>query len=52
MRCFALLIAGLALLAGVAAAVSGGATQAKTRWVITDLGTLPGLRSSEAVAIN
>ena len=38
MRCFALLIAGLALLAGVAAAVSGGATQAKTRWVITDLG--------------
>ena len=46
MRRFALLVAGLALLAGVAATVSGGRTQAATRWVITDLGT------GEAVAIN
>ena len=38
MRWFALLVAGLALLAGVAAAVSGGATQEQARWVITDLG--------------
>ena len=46
MRRFALLVAGLALLAGVAAAVSGGATQAQPRWVITDLGTLGGKWSS------
>ncbi|HSG13644.1 MAG TPA: hypothetical protein VLA22_07225 [Gaiellaceae bacterium] len=39
------------LLAGVAVASSGGATQAEARWVITDLGTLGG-RESEAVAIN
>ena len=46
MRRFALLLVGLALLAGVAAGVSGGATQAKTRWVITDLG------QGRAIAIN
>ena len=46
MRRFALLIAGLALLAGVAATLSGGATQAEARWVITDLGTLGGGMSS------
>jgi len=51
MRRFTLLLAGLALLAGVAAGVSGGGTQAEARWVITDLGTLGGERS-EAVAIN
>jgi uncharacterized membrane protein len=51
MRRFALLLAGLALVAGVAATVSGGGTQAKTRWVITDLGTL-GFKESWAVAIN
>ena len=38
MRWFALLVAGLALLAGFAATVSGGATQAQARWVVTDLG--------------
>jgi probable HAF family extracellular repeat protein len=42
MRRFALLVAGLALLAGIAATVSGGGTQAQPRWVITDLGTLGG----------
>lgn len=46
-----LLLVGLALLAGAAATVSGGATQAKTRWVITDLGTLGGLQG-EAEAMN
>src|SRR4249919_1854436 len=51
MRRFMLLVAGLALLAGVATAVSGGATQAKTHWVITDLGTLGG-SESYAAAIN
>ena len=51
MRRFALLVAGLALLAGVAATVSGGGTQAEARWVVTDLGTLGG-SASEAVAIN
>jgi len=50
MRRFVLLVAGLALLAGVAAAVSGGGTQAQARWVITDLGTLGGW--SLPVAIN
>ena len=45
MRRFALLVAGLALLAGVAATVSGGGTQAESRWVITDLGTLGGKES-------
>ncbi len=41
MRWFALLVGGCALLlASVAVAVSGGATQAEARWVITDLGTL------------
>jgi uncharacterized membrane protein len=49
MRWFALLVAGLALLAGVAAAVSGGGMQAQARWVITDLGTLA---DSQATAIN
>ena len=48
MRRFGLLVAGLALLAGVAATVSGGATQAKARWVITDLGTLGGRRAALA----
>ena len=42
MRRFVLLAVGLALLAGVAVTVSGGATQAQPRWVITDLGTLGG----------
>jgi probable HAF family extracellular repeat protein len=51
MRRFVLLVAGLALLAGVAATVSGGATRAEARWVITDLGTLGGSQS-EATAIN
>ena len=51
MRRFVLLVAGLALLAGVAATVSGGGTQAEARWVITDLGTLGG-KASEATAIN
>jgi probable HAF family extracellular repeat protein len=51
MRRLALLVAGLALLAGVAAAVSGGGKQAEARWVITDLGTLGG-KTSNAVAIN
>jgi probable HAF family extracellular repeat protein len=51
MRRFMLFVAGLALLAGVAATVSGGATQATTRWVTTDLGTLGG-PSSYAAAIN
>jgi len=37
MRRSALLVAGLALLAGVTATVSGGATQTQARWVITDL---------------
>ena len=45
MRRFALLVVGLALLAGVAATVSGGATQAEARWVIRDLGTLGGADS-------
>lgn len=40
MRRFVLLVAGLALVAGVAATVSGGGMQSETRWVITDLGTL------------
>jgi probable HAF family extracellular repeat protein len=51
MRRFVLLVAGLALLADIAATVSGGATQAEARWVITDLGTLGG-NNSRAVAIN
>ena len=51
MRRFALLVGGLAVLAGVASAVSGGATQAQPRWVITNLGTLGG-QESEARAIN
>ena len=38
MRRFALLVVGLALFAAIAAAVSGGATQAKLRWVVRDLG--------------
>jgi len=51
MRRFALLVAGLALLTGVAATVSGGGTQAEARWVIRDLGTL-GRKDSVAAAIN
>jgi len=51
MRRFVLLVAGLALLAGFAASMSGGGTQAEARWVITDLGTLGG-RYSEALVIN
>lgn len=51
MRRFALLVAGLGLLAVVLAGVSGGATQAERRWVITDLGTLGGAES-RAVDIN
>ena len=51
MRRFMLFVAGLALLAGAVAAVSGGGTQAQARWVITDLGTLGGKRSL-AVAID
>ena len=51
MRRLMLLVAGLALLAGFAATVSGGGTQAEARWVITDLGTLGG-KSSEAVGLN
>ena len=51
MRRFVLLVAGLALLAGVAATVSGGATQHQARWVIADLGTL-GQEYGWAVAIN
>jgi len=38
MRRFVLLVSGLALVAGIAATVSGGATRAEARWVITDLG--------------
>ena len=52
MRRLARLAVGLALLAGVAAALSGGGTQAKTRWVITDLGTPRNYASSQAIAIN
>jgi probable HAF family extracellular repeat protein len=52
MRRFLWLSLGVLLLAGVAVASSGGATQAEARWVITDLGTLPGGGFSEAVAIN
>jgi len=51
MRRFLMLVAGLALLAGVAATVSGGATEAKTRWVITDLGTLGGKGSKAYVKV-
>ncbi len=51
MRRFALLIGGLALLAGIAATVSGATTQAETHWVVSDLGTLGGM-TSRAVAIN
>jgi probable HAF family extracellular repeat protein len=51
MRRFLWLSLGALLLAGVAVASSGGATQAEGRWVITDLGTLGG-GFSEAVAIN
>lgn len=51
MRRLVLLVAGLALLAGVAAGLSGGATQGEARWVITDLGTLGG-RQSAAWDIN
>jgi probable HAF family extracellular repeat protein len=51
MRRFALLVFGLALLAGIAATVSGGTTCVETRWVITDLGMLRG-RDSGAQAIN
>ena len=40
MRRFALLVVGLALLAGVAATVSGEGRRRGARWVITDLGTL------------
>jgi len=40
MHRLALLVAGLALLAGVAATLSGSATQAEARWVITDLGVI------------
>lgn len=46
MRRFALLVAGLALLAGVAATVSGGGMQADARWVISDLGTFGGPEST------
>jgi len=46
-----LLVAGLALAAGVAASMSGGGTEAQARWVITDLGTLGGAESY-AAAIN
>jgi hypothetical protein len=38
MRRFALLLFGLALAAGAVAGASGGENQAKTRWVVTDLG--------------
>jgi probable HAF family extracellular repeat protein len=51
MRRIALLVAGMALLACVVAAVSGGATKADAQWVVTDLGTLGG-KESEATAIN
>jgi probable HAF family extracellular repeat protein len=51
MRRFALLVVGLALVAGVAATVSGGATQAQPRWVATSLGTLGG-KEGQADAIN
>ena len=47
-----LFLAGLAVFASVVVASSGGATQAEARWVITDLGTLPGGDWSDAVAIN
>jgi probable HAF family extracellular repeat protein len=49
MRWFGLLVVGLALLAGVVATVSGGATQAEMRWVITDLGTLGGESGARAI---
>ena len=57
MRRFALLVAGLALIAAVTATVSGCATQAQARWVIRDLGTLGGKDSGDylsggPVAIN
>jgi probable HAF family extracellular repeat protein len=51
MHRFVLFVAGLALLAGVAATMSGGGTQVEARWVITDLGTLGG-EESWAAAIN
>jgi probable HAF family extracellular repeat protein len=51
MRRFALLVFLVALLAGVAATVSGGGTQAEARWVIRDLGTLGG-QDSWASAIS
>jgi probable HAF family extracellular repeat protein len=52
-RRFALFVVGFLILAGIVAAVSGGATRAETRWVITDLGTLgKGHWGSYAAAIN
>lgn len=52
MRRLLLLLVGLLVLVGVAAASSGGATQAQPRWVITDLGVPSGYASSDAVAVN
>jgi probable HAF family extracellular repeat protein len=51
MRRLLMLLIALPALASVAVASSGGATQAQSRWAITDLGTLGG-RSSEALGIN
>jgi len=52
MRRFLWLSLGAALLASIAVASSGGATQAESRWVITDLGVLPGGGFSQAFGIN
>jgi probable HAF family extracellular repeat protein len=51
MRRFLWLSLGALLLASVAVASSGGATQSEARWVITDLGTLGG-PGSKAIALN
>lgn len=51
MRRFAQLVAGLVLLAGVVATVSGGGTRAQPRWGITDLGTFAGPESAP-IALN
>jgi uncharacterized membrane protein len=49
---FTRLVIWLTILATVVCAVSGAATQSLARWAITDLGTLPGDKYSEAVAVN
>jgi probable HAF family extracellular repeat protein len=51
-RRFLWLTVGALLLASVAVAASGGATQSEARWVITDLGMLANGSGSEALDIN